>query len=361
MIDEATCLALATIDRSGVSPMAADALTRRELLTGGAAALLLAAAGCGPGESSEARGPTDAPSGARVISHKYGNTQVPAAPERVVTVGLVDHDAALAVGVVPVAVTADAYSAEQPHGIWPWAQDELGDATPEVLPFPQMSFERIARLDPDLILAVYSGLTENEYDILSQIAPTVAQSGDHGDYQAPWDAMTRVIGHALGRQDAAEEAIARVEQLFAGMRHQHPEFEGKSAVYAGFVEAGQYYAETQGSTRAGILTALGFVIPDDIRGADFYAEVSREQVELFDRDLLLWEVGDTAAMDAIQSDPLYARLDVAREGRDVFVTDPDLAGGLALISVLSLPYVIEQLVPKLAAAVDGDPATVVPD
>jgi iron complex transport system substrate-binding protein len=354
VIGDATCLAVATIDR------AAHALTRRELLTGGAAAVLLAAAGCGPDESSAARGPTNAPSGRRV-SHKYGSTQVPAAPERVVTVGLVDHDAALAVGVVPVAVTADAYSADQPHGIWPWAQDELGDATPEVLPFPEMSFERIARLDPDLILAVYSGITEQEYNILSQIAPTVAQSGDHGDYQAPWDAMTRVIGQALGRQDAAEDAITRVQQLFGGMRDQHPEFEGKSAVYAGFVEAGQYYAETQGSTRAAILTGLGFLIPDDIRGADFYAEVSREQVDLFDRDVLLWEVGDTAAMEAIQSDPLYARLDVAREGRDVFVTDPDLAGGLALISVLSLPYVVEQLVPRLAAAVDGNPATVVPD
>jgi iron complex transport system substrate-binding protein len=174
--------------------------------------------------------------------------------------------------------------------------------------------------------------------------------------------MTRVIGRALGREDEAEAAIDEVEQLFADMRQQHPEFEGESAVYAGLVEAGEYYAETEGSTRAGILTELGFSIPDDIASDDgFYAEVSRERVDLFDRDVVLWEVGDTASKETIQSDTVYARLDVAQEGRDVFVTDPDLAGGLALISVLSLPYVVEQLVPKLAAAVDGDPATPVPD
>jgi iron complex transport system substrate-binding protein len=52
---------------------------------------------------------------------------------------------------------------------------------------------------------------------------------------------------------------------------------------------------------------------------------------------------------------------VARERRHVFIVDPILAGGLALISVLSLPFVLDQLVPKLAAAIDGDPATPVPE
>jgi iron complex transport system substrate-binding protein len=338
--------------------MVTGGLTRRELLTAGAATALVVAAGCGDDGSERSAGAGRG--GGRAIRHKHGTTRVPAEPRRVVTVGLVDHDAALAVGVVPMAVTADEYSADQPHGVWTWAREELGDAEPEVLPFPQLNFERIAELRPDLILAVYSGLTDEEYDTLSQIAPTVAQSGEHGDYETPWDEMTRVIGRALGREDAAEDAIAHVEEVFAAARQQHPELEGRSAVYAGLTEPGQYYAETQGSTRAGILTALGFSIPDDIPSDGFYAEVSRERVELFDRDVVLWEVGDTASAEAIRSDPLYAQLDVAREGRDVFVTDPDLAGGLALISVLSLPYVVERLVPMLAAAVDGDPATPVP-
>lgn len=344
-------------DHGSVPPSAARALTRRELLAAGATTALLVAAGCGSNESDDS---ASSESG-RTVEHKYGTTTVPDAPERVVTIGLIDHDAVLALGVIPVAVTANEFSEDQPHGVWTWAQEALGDGEPEVLPYPEINFEQITLLNPDLIIAVYSGLTEAEYDRLSRIAPTVAQSGDYDDYETPWDEMTRVIGRALSKEDEANDLIDGVEELFADMRAEHPEFDGKVAVYAGFYEAGQYYAETEGSTRVGILTGLGFTAPDDIRGDGFFADISQEQVDLFDRDVVLWELGDQTRKDAIQSDPIYAQLDVAREGRDVFITDPDLAGGLALISVLSLPYVVDELVPKLAAAVDGDPDTPVPD
>jgi iron complex transport system substrate-binding protein len=251
-----------------------------------------------------------------------------------------------------VGITADSYSADQPHGVWVWARDRLGDEKPAKLPFPEMNFERIAALRPDLILAVYSGLDRDEYDLLSGIAPTVAQSADHGDYETPWDEMTRAIGEAVGKQGAADAAVGTVERLFAEIRAEHPEFAGKTAVYAGIQGPGQYYAETKGSTRAAILTSLGFTIPD-IPSSGFYAEVSQERIELFDRDVVLWEAGDRSRQKAVQSDPLYARLDVAKEGRDVFVVDEDLAGGLALISVLSIPFVLRALVPRLAAAVDS--------
>jgi len=130
----------------------------------------------------------------------------------VVTLGLVDHDAGLALGVVPVALTAGEYSTGNPYGVWPWAQDRLGAATPQVLPDTEINFERVAALQPDLILAVYSGIGRSDFDTLSKIAPTVAQSGQWGDYQTPWSEMTRMIGAALGRSDQAEATIAAVEQ-----------------------------------------------------------------------------------------------------------------------------------------------------
>lgn len=339
---------------SGLGPSSRTGITRwprRSLLAAGVAAALVVTA-CGSDDSGDEASESSSVPG-RTIEHKYGVTEVPESPERVVTVGLVDHDAVLALDVVPVGLTANAYSEGQPHGVWPWAQDALGDGEPEVLPFPELNYERIRALRPDLILAIYSGLTEDEYGKLSQIAPTVAQSGDYDDYETPWDEMTRTIGQALGREQEAEDAIAQVEQAFAQAREDHPEFEGKVAVYAGFLEAGQYYVETEGSTRFGVLAELGFTGPDDIEADNFYAEVSQEQIELLDRDLLLWELGDTDSEDAIRSDPIYAQLDVASEGRDVFITDETLAGGLALISVLSLPYLVNELVPLLADALEG--------
>lgn len=343
-----------------------DDATRREFIVGGVAAGLLAVAGCGRNEDTGSASPATTQGNDAfpvTVEHRYGNTEIPAEPKRVVTVGLIDHDPVLALGMVPVGLTAGAYATDTlPYGVWPWAQDALGDGRPEVLPDAEVNFEQIAALRPDLILAVYSGITDQEYEKLAQIAPTVAQSSEHPDYGAPWSEMTLVIGRSLGREDRAQELVEQVEERFANAREQHPEFKGKAAVYAGALAAGGYYAETEGSSRVGVLTSLGFTIPADLESDRFYVEINQEQLDLFDRDVLVWEIGDAPDVrSSIESDPLYQQLDVSKEGRDVFIMDQVLAAGMAFISVLSLPFVIDQLVPKLAAALDGDPATVAPD
>src|SRR5215207_8052308 len=92
------------------------------------------------------------------IEHKYGASTIDAEPTRVVTVGFADQDALLALGVIPVGIR-DWYG-DQPNAVWPWATDELGDATPEVLSSSELNYEQIKALDPDLIVGVTSGMTE---------------------------------------------------------------------------------------------------------------------------------------------------------------------------------------------------------
>ncbi|MGH8908254.1 MAG: ABC transporter substrate-binding protein [Egibacteraceae bacterium] len=136
------------------------------------AVMLVATAGASPAASAaEAAFPV-------TIEHKYGATEIREEPRRVVSVGLTEQDAILALGVKPVAVSE--WFGEQPYATWPWATDLLGDAEPAVLR-GELNFERIAGLRPDLILAIYSAITQDEYDTLSQIAPTVAQSGEYID------------------------------------------------------------------------------------------------------------------------------------------------------------------------------------
>ncbi|WP_092543448.1 hypothetical protein [Actinoplanes derwentensis] len=49
---------------------------------------------------------------------------------------------------------------------------------------------------------------------------------------------------------------------------------------------------------------------------------------------------------------------VKTEGRDLFLEDEEVLGGAtSFISPLSLPYLLDGIVPQIAAAVDGDPAT----
>jgi iron complex transport system substrate-binding protein len=94
----------------------------------------------------------------------------------------------------------------------------------------------------------------------------------------------------------------------------------------------------------------------DLTGDAFFADLSRERLELIEADALVWVTVLAESFEAVRTDPLYRRLDVARQGRDLFLEET-LSGALSFGSVLSLPFALDELVPRLAAAVDGDPET----
>lgn len=338
-------------------------------------------AGCGPDTSSDPStspaGPTaaeaddtdptavpDAASSSGgafpvTIEHKYGETTIDAEPQRVVSVGFGEHDGLLALGVVPVAVR-DWYG-DQPFATWPWAQDELGDARPVVLAANEENFEQIAALDPDLIVGISSGMTQEQYDILSAIAPTVAQPGDYIDFGTPWDVALEITGRAVGRGAEAERVIADTRELFADTVAEHPEFAGASAAVTFFFE-GQPGAYGSGDIRSRALTDLGFTIPaeiDELAGDAFFVSISAEDLSVVDTDVVVWIGLGTDDTAAVRDLPTRPSTRAFREGREI-VADDLLSGAFSHASPLSLEYVIERLVPELALALDGDPGTAVP-
>ncbi|MGH1503261.1 MAG: iron-siderophore ABC transporter substrate-binding protein [Acidimicrobiales bacterium] len=293
------------------------------------------------------------------IEHKFGETVVDAEPERVVSIGYGEHDSILALGVVPVAVR-DWYG-EQPFATWPWAQDELGDAEPEVLPSTELNFEQLAALEPDLIIGISSGMTDEDYAKLAEIAPTVAQPGEFADYQTPWRDQLLVTGQVLGKSAEAETIIENIDALYADTAAAHPEFEGATAAVTFFFnELPGAYAS--GDVRAELLGELGLITPaefDELAGDQFYFSVSQEELAVLDTDVIVWIVSDPTGYAAIGEMPLRPTLDAYSEGREV-VADPLVSGAFSHASPLSIEYVIETLVPELSLALDGDPATAVP-
>ncbi len=340
-------------------------MTRRARAIATALLLTTAVAGCGSGgEQDTGAAPAPAEGGFPVtIAHSYGSTEIPAAPERVVTVGLTDHDTVLALGVTPVALTD--WFGDQPNGVWPWAQHLLGDAQPIVLDSSQINFEQVAAADPDLILGVNSGLTQQEYDKLSQIAPTVAQSGEYLDYGTPWQEQTRIIGTALGRSERAANLIAEVESKFAATREANPQFDGATGVIAMAGEGGNYYPYGPEDGRARFMSNLGFEQNPEIAelaGDKFFATISAERFDLINADVLVWIAESSQAqLDALRSNPVYQAQPAVAQGRDIFLPpDGPLYAALSYNNVLSLPFAIDGMVPLLQAAVDGNPATKVP-
>lgn len=118
------------------------------------------------------------------IEHAFGNTTIDSKPERVATIAWANHDVALALGVVPVGFSAANYGVQDDSGLLPWTAkklQELGVTEQNVFhDTAGIDFEAISDTNPDVILAAYSGITQEEYETLSQIAPVVAYPG------VPW-------------------------------------------------------------------------------------------------------------------------------------------------------------------------------
>jgi len=332
-----------------------------------ASALLLftTAAACGSEDDSGTAGPDKSASADSAfpvtLGHKYGSTTVKSEPKRIVTVGLTDQDAVLALGKVPVGTTE--WLGGYKGAIGPWAAGKLGGAkVPTVLKDtgtgPQT--EKIAELRPDLILAVYGGLTKEQYTTLSKFAPVVAQPKEFNDFGVPWQRQTEIVGKALGQASEARKLVKGVESEFATAAEDNPGFAGSTGVMATPYE-GIFVFGSQ-DPRSRILTDLGFKLPTDLDkaiGDEFGANISKERTDLLDADTAVWIVSDRKKDEPkLHRNALYGDLDVVKQGREVFVEETgDYGNSVSFVSVLSLPYMLERLVPQLAAAVDGDTAT----
>lgn len=69
--------------------------------------------------------------------------------------------------------------------------------------------KKIIKLAPDVILAPWSGLTQEQFDALNAIAPTVAYPDQA--WSVNWDEQIEIIGKALGQEDEAAGLISDLE------------------------------------------------------------------------------------------------------------------------------------------------------
>ncbi len=95
-----------------------------------------------------------------------------------------------------------------------------------------------------------------------------------------------------------------------------------------------------------LLGALGFTVPPDlaqfIDSDGFGGTVPAEHASVLDTDAIVW-VGPDTLRTQLAADTVYSRLDVATQDRAVFLNEDDM--------------LLDELVPQLSAAVDGDPTT----
>jgi iron complex transport system substrate-binding protein len=292
------------------------------------------------------------------ITHALGETVIEAAPERIVTLSWINQDIVIALGKIPVGVPLVAWGADE-SGLHPWTHAALGDAELPVLLETDLEipFEAIVELDPDVILAVYSGITADEYQILSGIAPTVAYP--EAPFATSWEEATTIIGDVLGLPAEAAALIDETHATLASASVDHPQIEGKTFVY-GNVSAESFFIYTATDIRVQLLASMGMVPSQYVldlseqAGPDaFYVEVSLEEADKIDGDIVVFWFGSQEEADAAAAMPMVQLIPAFQNGTYVAIVGQPEVMASSAPSPLSIPFIIDTYVPLLAAAADN--------
>ncbi|EYT58001.1 ABC transporter substrate-binding protein [Dietzia sp. UCD-THP] len=299
----------------------------------------------------------------RTITHAYGQTEITEPPQRVATISWVNADVSLALGVVPVGMPRNSFGGNA-AGSTDWFDAELeavGGQMPELYSETDgINTEAIAALQPDIILGVYSGMTAEEYETLSKIAPTIAMPEGDVAFGTPWQESTRLIGEALGRSERAEELIDEVEGQIARVADDHPGIRGTTFIY-GTVDPGaaeKIYAFTDVDNRPRFLEQLGMVqapvISEASTGAadQFAVTWSPERADELVSDILVTYAASPDVRAAIEADPLLGRIPAIEAGRMVVQTDEQQVLSISAASPLSLPWALDNVVPDIISAAE---------
>lgn len=299
------------------------------------------------------------------IESSLGVADIQEAPQRVATWGWSNQDAILALGVVPVAMptfSGPQYGANE-QGLLTWdaaALDKLGGEQPTLLSGDgtgEVPVEQFAAADPDLIFAPYSGITQQEYDALSQIAPVVAYPDK--PWTASWQEQLTIAGEALGKQSEAADLIDHTNATIADVAAKNSALQGKTVSIALPNGPGTFAVSKSADVRVEFLEQLGLKNEPTIQEADptkdpdaVYFELSYEQAALLRSDVLFVVAYDKESLNSFLAEPVVASQPVVGDGRTGstkdFSADKNFAfGGL---TVLTIPYILDDVASVLNTA-----------
>ncbi|MFP7364980.1 iron-siderophore ABC transporter substrate-binding protein [Corynebacterium callunae] len=334
-----------------------------------AATLTVSLAACSSDSASTSSSTTaqsDSPSSAEAsdaafpvtIKHAFGETVIEKKPERVATVAWSNHEVPLALGITPVGMDKATWGDDDDNGILPWVEEVLGDEQPVLFDSTDsLPFEEIANTQPDVILASYSGITQEDYDQLSQIAPVVAYPDIA--WGTSLDEMITMNSTALGLEAEGQELITKLDGEVTAAMDANPELKEAKPIFAFFDESdlSQIGVYTAADPRMGFLLDAGVqeaeVLKQFADSDSFYEQVSAESPEDFaDVNLIItYGTDDNAAnaalLEKMQADPLLSRIPAIAEGKVVFLGDGPLAAS-ANVSPLSISWGIDEYLAKIS-------------
>ncbi|MBN9359944.1 MULTISPECIES: iron-siderophore ABC transporter substrate-binding protein [unclassified Devosia] len=289
------------------------------------------------------------------IRHALGETVIEQAPQRIVTWGWGNHDALLALGVVPVAMPFSTYGGGD-NGLHPWVEErlkELGAATPvQLSDGSDIPFEQIAAQKPDVIIAVFSGLNAEQYARLSQIAPTVAYPDQ--PWSTPWQDVTKIIGQIVGKPAEAEQLVADTLKFVADETAKYPEIAGTT--FAGVNDFdGSIAVYDALDARMKFLTDIGLVLAPSVtelspKDGSFFYPLSYELFDQLKSDILITYYETQAASDEFFAKPYAQSQAQYQKGAFASLVGVEYVAAVSPPSALSLRWGFPHYAEIIAAA-----------
>jgi iron complex transport system substrate-binding protein len=221
----------------------------------------------------------------------------------------------LALGIVPVGMSKATWGDDDDNGVLPWVEeklDELGADTPVLFDETDgIDYEAVADTEPDVILASYSGLTQEEYDTLSKIAPVIAYP------EVAWGTsvndMIEMDSKALGLEDEGKALIKQLDADAQKALEANSVLKDKKVLFSYIdpTDLSQIGYYTAIDTRPGYLHGLGLPFPSIVEenkdSNEFYLTVSSEEAQKFDDVDLFITYGDESIIPLLQADPCCRR------------------------------------------------------
>ena len=268
-------------------------LTRRTLLAG-MTALTLSSLGL----ASAAHAVT--------VKDDHGELTLDKAPTRIVALEFSFVDALANVGISPVGVADDN---QVSRVIEPWKS--VGTRS-------QPNMETIAGLKPDLIIADTSR-HKAAYDQLRKIAPVLLLDSRYGGFTDILN-QDQIIGDVVGKSTEMKAKITELQQKIKGIAGEIKP--GQTAMF-GASRENTLDVHTGSTFAGGLLTELGFKVPDNTGGKDIY-DIDLEHVLAMNPDwMFIAHYRQESVVRKWEQESLWKALTVARQNQLVSV-DPQL-------------------------------------
>lgn len=337
-------------------------VSRKSFILGAASlstTALLAACGRSKSASSTTSGKTIS------IKHVYGTTEVPADATKVATVAWANQDVLLALGIMPLGFSKQTWGVTDGSGMLPWTKEKVDELTANGAAQPKLfdddggvkiNPQAVNATKPEVILAVYSGMSKEEYETLSKIAPTVAYP--KVAWGTPWRETIAINATAVGKKAEGEKLVADLEKQVADAVAKHPQIKGKAAAFCYTAEgdATKFGYYTTADPRTAFLSDLGMKVPASVEKASkenasaFNVDISTENADsLNDFDLIVM-YGTESDLAAMQANSLLSQVRAIKNGAVAFVGNSDPMAASTNPGPLSIPWGIEKYVGLIATA-----------